>query len=353
MKILHVVTDNDRRGAQVFARDLDAALRVRGHDSRRVALEPGRFGGLDSPVLSTGGGRFSGLRQLRKEMSEADVTVAHGSSTLLACTLASFGSRKMPFVVRQISETRFWARGWQRRVRVQWYLRNARAVVALAAGPAADLRDYLEVRDTKIFVVPNGVPIPDSERFAGRSQRRKEFGFGDDTVALAYVGALVPEKGVDRAIEASGSLKAPLLIAGDGPIRQELEDLAERVAPGLVTFVGAVDDPYEVFAAADVMLLPSRGGDSMPAVLIEAGMAALPAVTTDVGAIADVVVNEVTGLVVDRDGDAGFIEAVSKMVGDDATRRAYAQAAQRHCESHFSIEVIAQQYEQVLTEVLR
>jgi hypothetical protein len=85
VKILQVVTETDRRGAQVFVCDLGNALRAR-YDVTTVALAPGeRSERLDVP---TRGRRRRGARtlvELRRRMRSADVTVAHGSATLLEC----------------------------------------------------------------------------------------------------------------------------------------------------------------------------------------------------------------------------------------------------------------------------
>ena len=91
MKILQVVSDNNRRGAQVFAGDLGTALVERGHAVDTVALEPGsamsaRSGAhLGNPVLAASWPRLRGLRRLRSAMKSADIVIAHGSSTLPAC----------------------------------------------------------------------------------------------------------------------------------------------------------------------------------------------------------------------------------------------------------------------------
>jgi glycosyltransferase involved in cell wall biosynthesis len=173
-----------------------------------------------------------------------------------------------------------------------------------------------------------------------------------DIVAL-YAGALVPEKGVDRAIaDVSHTPPAHLVIAGDGPERASLEELAARHAAGRVRFLGGVGDLSAVYRAADVLLLPSRGGDSMPAVLIEAGLVGLPTATTDVGAIPDVVLNGLTGVVTDHSDDAAFVTAASQLLEDAAERQRLGAAARSHCREHFTIEAIAPLWLDVLSAAI-
>ena len=126
MRILQVITDTDRRGAQVFATDLATAMQVRGHEVTTVALAPGKQGSpLDVPHLGTRQRGLSTLRLLRRRMDDADVTIAHGSSTLVACAVAGFPRR--PFVYRQISDSRFWANTLARRIRTAVALRRGKS----------------------------------------------------------------------------------------------------------------------------------------------------------------------------------------------------------------------------------
>lgn len=348
MKVLHVVTDTNRRGAQVFACDLSDALGRRGHDSTVVALAPGAVGGLDLPVLSPRRKSMSSFTGIRAAMKEADITVAHGSSTVVVCAVSGLGPGR-PFVTRQISETRFWSGTPARRLRVGAYLRLARSVMALAESASTDLQQILRVPRSKIVVIPNGVPAHGFDAPPERTAARAAFGLDPESVVVGYVGALAPEKGVDLAIEAVARRPGTqLLVLGDGPHRTELEALASSRAPGRCTFAGSVSSPVDGFAAMDLVVLPSRGGDSMPAVLIEAGFCGVPAVSTDVGAIPDVVLDGRTGRVVAAGDQDAFSAAVDELLDDDALRSAMGAAARDHCRSRFEIDVVAAQWETAL-----
>ncbi len=144
---------------------------------------------------------------------------------------------------------------------------------------------------------------------------------------------------------------AELAILGAGPERVRLESLAQQRCPGRVRFLGSVPDVPRHLANADALLLASRGGDSMPAVLIEAGFAGLPTVSTDVGAIADVVLDGATGFVVARDDQAAFDAAVRRLVEDPALRSRFGAAARDHCRSTFEIGTVARQWADLLRSV--
>jgi glycosyltransferase involved in cell wall biosynthesis len=353
--ILQVVTDNDRRGAQVFATDLHHALVARGRDVRTVALARGAVGGLDWPVLGPSRRHPSTIRALRAEATRAAVVIAHGSTTLPLCALVRPTTRT-PFVYRQISESLFWASTWSRRLRVRTALRASARVVALWEGASATLTDTLGVRSNKIRIVPNGVPsagFPPIE--AGeRASARVELGLPADDRVVLSIGALAPEKGVDLAVRAtSGLASTHLLVAGDGPERASLEALAHEVAPDRVTFAGSVRDPRVCFAAADVVVLPSRGGDSMPAVLIEAGFLGLPSVATPVEGIVEILDHGRAGELVTRDDVASLQSGLARVLDDPGHAAQLAIAARDRCLANYDIDVVAAGWDRVLREVER
>ena len=320
-----------------------------------MALAPGAVGGLDLPVLGPTRKHPSTIKALRAACRAAGVVVAHGSTTLPLCALV----RPMtgtPFVYRQISESTFWADSTARRLRVRAALTAARRVVALWSGSADTLHDDVRRR-----------PSQDPRRFRTASRRiafhrsiehtplRPAQSFGLDPA--------IADDPVDRCSGAgegcrSGhrrrepdSTHAQLLIVGDGPSRAELEAEPLDAAPGRVVFTGSVREPRPCFEAADAVVLPSRGGDSMPAVLIEAGLMGVPAVATPVEGIVEILDHGRAGeLVHGEDADA-LRAGITKMVSDETYAHTVATAARRHCLDHYAIDVVAEQWDDVLTEL--
>jgi glycosyltransferase involved in cell wall biosynthesis len=161
-----------------------------------------------------------------------------------------------------------------------------------------------------------------------------------------YAGALVEEKGADTAIEAMRYLpEMSLLIAGDGPERRALEQRSEQSAPGRITFLGSVDEMKAVYENADVVVLPSRGGDSMPAVLIEAGLMGIPCVSTDVEAIAEIVIDGVSGRLVKPDSPSALADGIEDAVANAAR---YGTASRSHCLENFDIGVVASGWDRLI-----
>jgi glycosyltransferase involved in cell wall biosynthesis len=268
--------------------------------------------------------------------------------------LATAGTRK-PFVYRQIGDSRFWASTPARRLRVRAGLARAARVVALWEGAAATLQAHFGVRADRLRVIPNGV-VPERFAPAGTSQReheRRAQSLHAHTFTLVYAGALVTEKGVDIAIEAlARCANGQLLVAGVGPEEASLRALAARVAPGRVAFAGAIKDPRSAYAAGDAVVLASRGGDSMPAMLIEAGLMELPAIATPVEAIPEIVLPGFTGELVTLDDTDALTLAIDALAKRPDRAAELGRAARAHCLARFSIEPVAAAWETVLRDVV-
>jgi glycosyltransferase involved in cell wall biosynthesis len=352
--VLQLVTDTDRRGAQVFASDLHAALVRRGRDVRTVALAPGRVGGLELPVLGPSRRSLATVRALRREIASAAVVVAHGSTTLPLGAATTFGTGTS-FVYRQISDSVFWAPNGLRRLRVRAAMSRCTAVVALWSGSATTVHEHFGVRRERIHVIPNGVPAASHAPgpVPERPGARRAFGLDPDRPTLLAIGALVPEKGVDLVIDALAELPdAQLLVVGDGPERAALVARAGTMAGDRVVFAGSVPDPGPAYAAADVVVLASRGGDSMPAVLIEAGLRALPVVSTRVEAIPEIVLDGETGRVVAVDALGELSDAIASLLDSPATASSYGAAARRHCLDRYDIDVVAARWAELLDRLI-
>ncbi|MDX1620186.1 MAG: glycosyltransferase family 4 protein [Nitriliruptorales bacterium] len=348
--VLQVITDTDRRGAQTFALDLEEALVACGLRVRTVALAPGRSpNSHDAPVL--GRRRLTGrtLLALRPLIRDASVVVAHGSTTLPACVLAGTGL-STALVYRNIGDPLYWAHSPARRIRVRTLLRRTAAVVALWRGSSEVLASRFDVARSRLHVIPNGVPstrctVSPPEH---RREARRSLGLDPATPTAAYVGALSREKSLHLAISASRDLGTQLLLAGDGPLRLDLESQARSQAPGLVRFLGVVSDPAVVYAAADLVVLPSES-EGMPGMLIEAGLSGLGAVASDVGAVREVIANGRTGVVISPGNKSSLAQGLEQGF---TNAEQFGVAARIRCLERFEITPVASAWQRLLTPFL-
>lgn len=107
-------------------------------------------------------------------------------------------------------------------------------------------------------------------------------------------------------------------------------------------------DPYH---AADLIVLPSRGGDSMPATLIEAGFCALHAVATPIGSITDVVTDGVTGTTVPNADSDKLRSSIARSAIEHGLAAVHGEAARKECLDDFEMEAVARRFEEILGSI--
>jgi glycosyltransferase involved in cell wall biosynthesis len=316
-----------------------------------VALTPADGDAVDVETLGARSLSPGTITRLRRSMRDADHVISHGSRALPACAAAQLFSRRR-FVFRSIGDAVFYARTPARRARVALYLRKAEAVVALWPGSADALAQRYGVPAHRITVIPTGVPAErfppvDAER---RREARAALELTGDVPVVSCLGWLDAEKGVHVAINAIASIPdVTLLVAGNGPERAALERLAAGVAPGRVRFLGAVDGASTVMSASDVFVLPSMS-EGLPAVLIEAGLTGVPVVTSDVGAVREVIRDDETGVVVPPGDVPALADGVRRALADGD---GLAGALQRHCLEHYEMQVVAGAWAALLDDLRR
>jgi glycosyltransferase involved in cell wall biosynthesis len=354
--VLQVVTSSDRRGAEVAAVQLERALQARGVDIDTVALWPGRgAAALDLRALGSARRDPRAIRALARAAKDHGVVLGQGSSTLPFGAVASTLAR-VPFVYRSIGDPSFWAASTTRRTRVRAALSRARLVVAIWPGAADVFVDRYGIDPARLRVIPNGVPADAFEPTAPAARAAARRALADATDApidadrplVAYLGALSHEKHPLLAVEAAARMpEVQLVLAGQGPLAGDVAVRADAVGGGRILAVGPLAEPAALLAAADALVLPSRS-EGIPAVVIEAGMAGLPVVASDVGGVREVVVDGETGRVVATRSPAAFADALRSVLGPPGDE--LGRAARARCVERFSLDVVADQWEPLLAE---
>jgi glycosyltransferase involved in cell wall biosynthesis len=349
--VLQVVSTAERRGAEVFAVDLEPCLRQRGWDVRTVALSAGSTPDLDVPRLGRTPFGVPTLSALRSAARAADVVVAHGSSTLPACAIATLGLR-VPTIYRNIGDPTQWSASPLRRARVAAALRRMSQVVALTDAAAATISSRYHVQASKLTVIPTGVS---STRFElktpdQRKAARAELGLPGDAFVALCVAALSEEKRVDLVIDAIARTSAvdTLLVAGDGRLRTSLENQAQMQIPGRVRFLGAVSNIVPVLTAADVVVLASRT-EGLPGALIEAGLTGIPTVASRVGYVEEIVSDGETGILYPSGDVVALVAALERTRRNVRTLGANAR---RHCLAHFDLEHVADRWNGAIARLM-
>ena len=204
-------------------------------------------------------------------------------------------------------------------------------------------------KPAKVIRIPNGI---DCERFVA-SRDKPACG----TTVIGTVGALRAEKNFARLIRCVAAMPSAfsrsLVIAGDGPERDRLENAA--LACGLaesVEFMGAMDRPERLMKDLDIFAL-SSDTEQMPYAVIEAMAARLPVVATDVGDIRAMVAKENRPFIVARDDEAGFAAALDRLAADAALRRRLGSANRTRAIAEFDLNKMCERYDDLFSASAR
>ncbi|MFN0070870.1 MAG: glycosyltransferase family 4 protein [Chloroflexota bacterium] len=185
------------------------------------------------------------------------------------------------------------------------------------------------VSSRKMRVIYNAVPLP--------ATRATSLGA---TPLVLTVARLAPWKGIDTLILAIGRLKsmamAPkLVVAGDGADRERLEQLAARVAPNQVTFLGEIERSGVQALMSDASILALASGyEGLSHVLLEGMAAGLPIVASNIDGNRELISHGENGWLVQPGDDDGFAQAIRNCLGDPEVAQAYGRRNRAWAESH-------------------
>ena len=234
---------------------------------------------------------------------------------------------------------------WKRALVKRIGYRALDVAVTMTRANAGYLIEKQGVPSRKVRVVANGIPRAFGA-VENAAQRRWELGLKDSQVLVAYVGNILPHKGLRRLIEAmsrAGSRASlHLVVAGTGSDEAACRQLAaDRGLAAQVTFSGWLStvETEAMLAACDVVALPSQW-EGLPYVLLEAMACARPVIAGRVFGIPEVVDDGVTGVLVDPLRIDEIAHALDRL-GDTALREKMGAAARTRFERLFTLEIQA------------
>jgi teichuronic acid biosynthesis glycosyltransferase TuaC len=184
-------------------------------------------------------------------------------------------------------------------------LKAADKIIAIS-GATKDYVLRLGAKPSKVKVIYNGVDLKKFRLNIGkREEMRKKLGIPREAVVALTVRRLVYKNGIDTLIDSANEVikKNPIiqfLVVGKGPdmenIKMQVMQLGLSSNFRLAGFVSD-DDLPSYYNLADLFVLPSKSGEGLPLVALEAMACGLPVIATDVGGIREILMEKYGKLV--------------------------------------------------------
>ena len=147
--------------------------------------------------------------------------------------------------------------------------------------------------------------------------------------------------------------QSKILIAGDGPLRAEMEALGERLKIGKnIIFAGFRSDIKEILSALDLLVIPSLS-EGFPMVTLEAMAMAKPIVATNIDGITEQITDGVDGILVPPKNPSALAKAAIRVLNDRKLATTIGLSARKRVEQEFSVEKMVSETEKVYLSLLK
>jgi len=359
LKVVQLVTRNCIGGVQGVARLLDEELRGSGHNStiwyfcdgdEGIVLSGGASSLFKTRPRLTYYPRLLWRLWLRLCRDRPDAVIAHTTNTavpgLLLAALAGIKKRiavqHSPFDT--YSPIAQWADRACANLKVYW--RN----VAVAQVVVRSITGYTEGAKRRLRVIHNGLKLPNTHRRASELEiksARQRFNLPTEVALVVTVGRLTEVKNHAVLIEAMRSVDgAVLAIAGDGPLREELQQQIGR-ASAPVVLLGALspEDVRSLLRAGDIFVTSSHY-EAMNLAILEAAQEYLPIVASHIDAHLDVLGDD--AILVEVTAER-ISHAIRILISDSELRARLVAGAGRRA-AQFSARAMAEEYQKLVDE---
>ena len=234
---------------------------------------------------------------------------------------------------------------------------SMRVIVTVSPSLGRRFCEYSGVPVSKLRVIPYAADVRAADAITSErvSELREQLGFRPDDVVIGSVGRLVEQKDYPMQLQAFAlaAVRAPMLrmaIAGDGPLRSSLEDLARRLAiADRVHFLGNRDDIPRLLRSFDIFALASKFEPFGVAVL-DAKAAGLPIVATAINEIPAMITDRESGLLARPEHPSQMAELFAQLAQDPEYRTRLGTRARLEAQQ-FTLQMAVDAYESLYDEI--
>jgi glycosyltransferase involved in cell wall biosynthesis len=263
---------------------------------------------------------------------------------------------KVPCIVASVHNVYTIDRKLHRRIINRFLARFTDKVVAVSEIVKKDILKYDDLREDKVTVIYNGI---DTDRLLNKDGNviRSEFNIPSDVPVTGTIGRLTFQKGQKYLIEAISIIKEKfpkimLLIVGDGPMKDELQNYAKAL--GLnehVIFTGSRRDVPTLLAAMDIFVLPSLW-EGLPNALLEAMAYGKSIIATDIPPVREAINSKKEGILVPARNSSAIASSIEFLLVNKTFAVIFGNNAQERAYSDFNITTTVDKYTNLYEDIL-
>jgi len=234
--------------------------------------------------------------------------------------------------------------------------RHVHRFFCLTEDLAAEVGSCRIVPRAKLRVITNGIDLSRFDESAEKETLRRSLGLPVGIPLVGTIGRLAEVKSQDVLIRALARVRGQrpdveLVIVGDGPLKQNLQTLTDRLGMrSSVHFVGYRPNPEDYLCALDVFAL-SSSAEGMPQTVMEAAAAGVPIVATRVGGLPEIIEHGKTGLLCPPGNDAELASGLLQLLADPARARDMSYEAKKRARK-FDVRRMAAGYHDFFCQAL-
>lgn len=362
MRIAFINPVRELGGGERWLLGITAALREQGH-SPVILCRPGaEWAGLAIeqgtetllvPMINDLS--LSSVRRLGRALRGAnpDIVVCCNQRAIRLGVPASWLAGRPPVIYRNGLAGSFKNNTYNRVLAaggISGFVVNARAL-------ADELTSFGWVAQDRVSVIYNGV---DTALYLMKDggDARQRWGVPDSSTVVLAAGRLVVDKGHIDLVRAARRLCADesdlrVVILGEGPERPRLEaEIRKRGLEGIVLLPGFEGDMPEALAACDVFCHPSQR-EGLPNAILEAMAARLPVVATNIDGTPEVIVEGVTGCMVNPDDPKALADSLRYLLRHPERRSEMGRRGWIRVQESFSLSHCRREWERLLISARR
>ena len=306
------------------------------------------------------------VSRANKEVEKFDVIHLHEYRTFQNIVIAHYAKKYgVPYVLQAHgSIPRIMARQ-----RLKWIydvlfgyslLRNASKVIALSQMEAEQYRG-VGVPEEKIEIIPNGIDLSEYSDLPSKGSFKKKFSIDEDEKIILYLGRIHRIKGLDFLVKAFANIVVKLedvrlvVVGPDDGYLSELQTLIKTLKiEDDVLISGPLygRDKLEAYVDADVYVLPSRY-EMWAMTVLETYACGKPVIASRVGGLKDLVIDGVTGLLVEPRDIKQLANSIRYLLNNDDKAEEIGLRGKEFVEENFAIEKMVDRLEDLYEDATR